>query len=362
MISVTKPYLPSRKKLESYIDKIYERNWLTNNGPLVQELTDRLEDYLSVKNLLLVNNGTSALNIAYAALGCIEDLENKYQALTTPFTFVATSSSLRWDGLSPVYCDINENDWCVESKQVEESITPNTAVIVPVHVFGNSCDCVKLDEIAKKNDVPIIYDAAHAFGVNHKGKNILSYGDASTLSFHATKLFHSIEGGAVVFKSKESHEIANSLINFGFDIGGEIARVGTNAKMNEFQAAMALCNLDEIDLITESREEAWNYYYESLSLYYQVQQKDTDNNYSYFPVLLNSEEELIVIINELKNRNIVARRYFSPSLNTTNVYGNDFISCPISEKISKRIICLPLFVGITKEIQSIVVNVLKGIN
>lgn len=203
MIPVTKPYLPSREKLDRYIDGIYERAWLTNNGELVQQLTKRLEEYLGVENLLLVANGTLALQIAYRALG-ITGHHAPTEAITTPFTFVATASSLKWEGVDPVFADIDPDTWCLDPSSIEPAITSKTRVIIPVHVFGNACDIEAIDAIASQHSLKVIYDASHAFSVNYKGESLLKHGDASTLSFHATKLFHTGEGGAIIFKKKKT--------------------------------------------------------------------------------------------------------------------------------------------------------------
>ena len=246
MIPVTKPYLPSREKLDRYIDGIYERAWLTNNGELVQELTRRLEEYLGVENLLLVANGTLALQIAYRALG-VTGRNEPTEAITTPFTFVATASSLKWEGVEPVFADIDPNTWCLDPTNIEPAITPRTQAIVPVHVFGNACDVDAIDAIAKKHSLKVIYDASHAFGVKYQGESLLKHGDAATLSFHATKLFHTGEGGAIVFKRKEDLERAKKMINFGITGPETVEALGINAKMNELQAAMGLCVLDEME-------------------------------------------------------------------------------------------------------------------
>ncbi|HBN28622.1 MAG TPA: aminotransferase DegT, partial [Clostridiaceae bacterium] len=239
MINVTKTYLPDRTKLDKYIDKIYSTAWVTNNGQLVKELTTRLEEYLGVQNLLLVTNGTLALQIAYKALGV------NGQAITTPFSFVATTSSLVWEGIEPIFVDIDPETFCIDPSKIEEAITSETTAIVPVHVFGNACDVEKIENIAQKYGLKTIYDGAHSFGVKYNGESLLSYGDATILSFHATKLFHTIEGGAIIFKNKEDYERAKLMINFGIDGTDSVIELGINAKMNEFQAAMGLCVLDE---------------------------------------------------------------------------------------------------------------------
>ena len=208
MINVTKTYLPNKEKYQKYVDEIYASGWITNNGPMVQELEKRLAEYLGVKNIVLVANGTVALEIAYRTL------DIKDYAITTPFSFVATTSSLVTNGIKPIFVDIDERTLNIDPEKIQESITPNTSAIVPVHVFGNPCDVEAIDKIAKENNLKIIYDAAHAFGVAYKGKSILNYGDISTLSFHATKLFHTIEGGALIInddtlveKARTSHKL-----------------------------------------------------------------------------------------------------------------------------------------------------------
>ena len=265
MIPVTKPYLPSRKKLDEYIDGIYERYWLTNDGPLVQELTARLEKYLGVENLLLVSNGTLALQIAYRALGVSGgNLDQEPEAITTPFTFIATASSMAWDGLKPVFADIDPQTWCLDPHNIEALITPKTRVIVPVHVFGNACDVQTIETVAEKHKLKVIYDACHAFGVKINGRSLLTYGDAATLSFHATKLFHTGEGGAIVFRNRVDLERAKRIINFGIAGPGQIGELGINAKMSELSAAMGLCVLDEIEEIMTARAAIWRFYEKAL--------------------------------------------------------------------------------------------------
>lgn len=342
MIPVTKPYLPDRARLDSYIDRIYEKCWLTNNGPLVQELTARLQEYLGVEHLLLVSNGTLALQIAYRAL------DIKDTALTTPFSFVATTSSLVWEGITPKFVDIDSETFCMNPDLIEEAITPDVSAIVPVHVFGNACEVERIDEIAKKHNLKVIYDAAHAFGVKYKNDSILNYGDASTLSFHATKLFHTIEGGAIIFKEKEALERAKLLINFGIDGPDSIAGLGINAKMNEFQAAMGLAVLDSIGDILKTRSEVWSYYEKNLTAHFQLQKRNPDatKNYGYFPVLFGNEKELLRIKEELNKNGINPRRYFFPSLDS--VYYVTSQKKPTSHIIASRILCLPMYTSLTE--------------
>lgn len=353
MIPVTKPYLPDRARLDAYIDRIYDKCWLTNNGPLVQELTERLKEYLGVENLLLVTNGTLALQIAYRAL------DVKGTALTTPFSFVATTSTLVWEGITPKFVDIDAETLCMDPDLIEEAITDDVTTIVPVHVFGNACEVERIDEIAKRHNLKVIYDAAHAFGVRYKGESLLNYGDASTLSFHATKLFHTIEGGAIVFKEKEALERAKLLINFGIDGPDSIATLGINAKMNEFQAAMGLAVLDELEENIKKRESIWNCYAESFS---NLQNRQKINpygsqNYSYFPILLENEITTINIIKVLSTKKIYPRRYFYPTLDC--IFKNKRPNVQIAINISQRILCLPLYSEMKINELNSVINTIK---
>lgn len=361
MIPVTKPYLPSREKLDKYIDGIYEREWLTNNGPLVQELTKRLEEYLGVENLLLVSNGTVALQIAYRALDVsTTNRTEKSEAITTPFTFIATASSLKWEGIEPIFADINPDTWCLDPKNIEKAITPNTKAIVPVHVFGNACEVEAINEIAKKHNLKVIYDAAHAFGVNYKGESVLKHGDAATLSFHATKLFHSTEGGAIVFKRKEDLEKAKKMMSFGITGPDSIEELGINAKMNEFQAAMGLCVLDEMDNNLKARAAVWHFYEQELGLLVKLQKKSEtlDYNNAYFPALFENEEQAIRVIDRLKENGVLARRYFYPSLESVKCLEASKEQ-PISKNVASRILCLPVFSQLSQNDQQDIINLVK---
>jgi dTDP-4-amino-4,6-dideoxygalactose transaminase len=366
MIPVTKPYLPDREKLNQYIDGIYERQWLTNNGKLVQELTSRLEEYLGVENLLLVANGTFALQIAYRALGLTDnDREHHAEAITTPFTFIATASSLKWDGVQPVFVDIDPETWCLNPAKIEAAITQETLGIVPVHVFGNACDVEAIDEIARKHNLKVIYDASHAFGVNYKGESLLKHGDAATLSFHATKLFHTAEGGAIVFKRQEDLERAKQMINFGITGPDSIEELGINAKMNEFQAAMGLCVLDEMTQIAADRRQITEIYNHRLGgkLQQQKIQRFTTYNHAYYPVALRSQEQVRSVMAALERAGVSARRYFYPSLESVHRLGREYPSCEESKKLAERIICLPIYSDLPAEsIVEISNQVLKASN
>ena len=353
-INVTKTWLPEKEKLYRYIDQIYESDRITNNGPMVQELTKRLQDYLGVKNLLLVTNGTLALQVAYRVLGI------EIAAVTTPFTFAATSSSLVWEGIKVQFADIDKRTFCIDPEKIIRTISEDTSGIVPVHVFGNACEIERIDDIAIKKDLKVVYDGSHAFGVRYKGKSILSYGNATTLSFHATKLFHTIEGGAIVFKYEEDLKKAQLMINFGIDGPDSIKGLGINAKMSEFQAAMGLCVLDDINIIIEARKKLWNRYLNRLSEKIQFQTWRADNNnFGYFPVVFSTEKELLIIKDSLNKKDIFPRRYFYPSLHSVDALNKDYFELNNSDDISKRILCLPLYPGISTRTQSTIIEIIN---
>ncbi len=354
MINVTKTYLPSKEKYQQYVDVIYKNGWVTNNGPLLKLLEKRLAKYLGVKNIVLVSNGTVALEIAYRTLNLNGD------AITTPFSFVATTSSLVITGLNPIFADINKQTLNIDISKIEAVITKNTQAIVPVHIFGNACDIEGIQKIAKKNDLKVIYDAAHAFGVKYKGESILNYGDISTLSFHATKLFHSIEGGALVINDDDLVQTARYLINFGIENAESIPELGTNAKMNEFEAAMGLCMLDEMEVVGSAREKVFEVYKNNLSkeVLFQRMNKDSTLNHSYFPIVLKDEEQLLNVKKALNEKNVFPRRYFYPSLDTLN-YINPKQFCKNSRDISERIICLPMYPELEENVQKLIVNLIN---
>lgn len=361
MIPVTKPFMPNREKLDQYLDGIYERKWLTNNGPLAQELTSRLEEYLGVENLLLVSNGTLALQIACRALGINEPVNGKpAEAITTPFTFVATASSLKWEGTQPVFVDIDPETWCLAPENIEAQISPQTRAIVPVHVFGNACNVEAINAIAQKHKLKVIYDASHAFGVNYKGESLLKHGDAATLSFHATKLFHTGEGGAIIFKRKEDFERAKKMINFGITGPETIEELGINAKMNELQAAMGLCVLDEMASNMAARHAVWDSYERELADSVQLQKRSDDqtNNAAYFPAVFERELVAVQLADFLKENGIVARRYFFPSLETLDFLGHQDRQ-PVSSDIACRILCLPIYSELTSTEQRRIVTLVR---
>lgn len=354
MINVTKTYMPNKEKYKKYVDEIYENGWITNNGPMVQKLEKRLAEYLGVKNIVLVSNGTTALEIAYRTL------DIKGFAITTPFSFVATTSSLVTNGILPIYADIDKDTLNIDPKNIEKLITPNTSAILPVHVFGNACKVEEIELIAKNHNLKVIYDAAHAFDVNYKEQSILNYGDISTLSFHATKLFHTIEGGALIINDDELAQKARYLINFGIENAESIPHLGINAKMNEFEAAMGLCVLDDIKEIKIKRKNISQLYKKELKGFvaFQKQNENATENYSYIPAVFKSEEELLKVQKALNDKKIFPRRYFYPSLDTLE-YIEPKQECKVSRDISRKILCLPIFVELTKQEQNLIITTVK---
>jgi len=339
---IVKPYLPPLETYQSYIADIFDRNYLTNNGPLVRELEQKLADYLVVDHLLVVANGTLALQIAYAAL------DIKGTVLTTPFSFAPTASSLCWQGLSPEFIDIDSQSLNLDIGKVSQQQWVKAKAILPVHVFGNPCEVEKIQALAEKNDVKVIYDAAHAFGSLFNDTQLLAFGDASAVSFHATKLFQCIEGGAVIFKNKSDYDKAKQMINFGFDKNNMPESVGINAKMSEMHAAMGLAVFDNIDFILNKRSELIQHYHEQLLLIsqenvkFQVWHSASKRNGAYMPVLFNDESVLLKISDYLTSEGINTRRYFYPSLSQIEVYGL-IGETPIANDVASRILCLPMY-------------------
>jgi dTDP-4-amino-4,6-dideoxygalactose transaminase len=349
MIPVTKPFLPPFEMYNKYIEGIWERQWLTNHGPLVSELELKLKEFLGLKHLLFLSNGTIALQIAIRAL----DL--KGEIITTPYSYVATTSCIVWEGCKPVFVDVDANTFNINPGLIEAAITPNTSAILATHVYGNPCDVFAIEAIAKKHNLKVIYDAAHAFGVTVKGKSIFEYGDISTTSFHATKLFHTCEGGAVFTKDAEMLRKMSLLRNFGHTTPVTFDGVGVNGKNSEFHAAMGLCNLNFIHDILAKRKEQSILYKENLKGLNAVTQQINKNavfNYAYYPVIMESEEMLLKTIETLQHYQIIPRRYFYPSLSTLDYVEKQ--SCPVAESIAIRALCLPLYFNLSKEEQDMI--------
>ncbi|KPZ09268.1 DegT/DnrJ/EryC1/StrS family aminotransferase [Pseudomonas syringae group genomosp. 3] len=353
MINVTKTYLGDIEQFKRYVEGIYARGWLTNHGPLAEELTERLKDYLGVRHIILTNNGTLALQVAYRALGL------SGSAVTTPFSFVATSSSLKWEGIRPIFADIDPATWNISPQHIKNSIAEDTSAIVATHVFGNPCAVEAIEQIAREHTLKVVYDGAHAFGVRHARQSVLNHGDISTLSFHATKLFHTIEGGAIITDDDELARRAHLLCNFGISGVDRIDGIGINAKLNEFSAAMGLCILDNIGNILEERAEIAHRYTSSLKDYLDLQQPETDSqlNNSYYPVALRDEQQLLQVRSALNLRQINPRRYFYPSLDTLE-YLQPQPAQPVSRALSERVLCLPIYPGLQKADQALVIRTL----
>lgn len=354
-INVTKTFLPPKEEYLSYVDQIWKSSYLTNQGPLLKEFEEKTKEYLNVDNFHFVSNGTIALQIALRALGITDG-----EIITTPFSYVATTSSILWEKCSPIFVDIEPDTFCIDVDKIEAAISDKTRAIMAVHVFGYPCDVEKIDAIAKKHNLKVIYDGAHAFGAQYNGKSLLSYGDITTCSFHATKLFHTIEGGALIVKDKKVSDNVELLKRFGHE-GDNHTQLGINAKASEFQAAMGLCNLNYLDEILEKRQQVSDLYNEFLGKENQVTKKypTLKWNYGYYPLVIESEEKLLRCVEELNKQNVYPRRYFYPSLNQLS-YLDKEQSCPISENIAKRILCLPLYPSIaTADIQRICKSIME---
>ena len=343
MINVTKSYLPSLEVYVSHLEKIWKSGWLTNNGPLLQQLEKNLKEYLGVKHLFVCSNGTIALQIA------IRSLELKGEIITTPYSYVATLNSIIWENCTPVFADINLTDFNLDPDSVISKITKNTKAILATHVYGNPCDVKKLKDVSDRYDLKIIYDGAHAFSGSYEGQPILNYGDVSTCSLHATKLFHTVEGGLMVTSDDEIAKKIFLLRQFGHD-GESYFGLGINGKNSEFHAAMGLSIFPDLPLILEKRKEVIGWYNQYLN-YSKIQRPvplaHTAPNFSFMPVIFQSEEELINVKNKLTEIGVNARRYFYPSLNVLPHV--NYQSCPQSESVALRALCLPLYVGLKEE-------------
>lgn len=357
MIPVNKPYLPAFEKYTKYLERAYDKAWLTNNGPMVQELKLRLEEYLGVQNLLPVANGTLAMQLAYKVFDLHGD------AVTTPFTFIATSSSLAWENIRPRFADVKSHSYNLCPELAAKAISRSTSAIVPVHVYGNPCDVEAFAKLGQQRNVKIIYDAAHAFGIKVGDKSVLSFGDASTLSFHATKVFHSVEGGAVIFKSSDDYERAVLMTNFGIDTKtGSLVDGGINTKLSEVHAAMGLAVLDNIDAILQHRIALCEQYSCELkdSLVQPTWHQEATTNGAYMPVTFADAAQCTRVLVFLAQQGITARRYFSPSLNLVQYYQQlSAESCPVSESLASRTLCLPLYYDLTADDVSLITHTIK---
>jgi dTDP-4-amino-4,6-dideoxygalactose transaminase len=357
MINVTKTFLPPLEEYMHLVKRAFDNNWLSNRGELVLELEEKLKDYLSVDNILIMNNGTTPLQIALKLLG------GGGEIITTPFSYVATTAAIVWENCTPVFVDIDPEYLTIDETKIEAAITSKTTCILATHVFGNPCNVSAIDIIAKKYNLKVIYDAAHCFGVKYNGKSIFEYGDVSTCSFHATKLFHTGEGGAIFCNDEALRDKIFYSHNFGHNGPLDFHGLGINGKISELQAAMGLAIFPSISSILKTRQEVVNYYDDNLKFIKLKKitiRNNSEWNYSYYPIFFESEDNLLNIQRNLNSENIFPRRYFFPSLNTLNYvlkYNN-----PISESISKRILCLPLYKDIGIDNLQLIVSLINNLN
>lgn len=337
-ILVSKAQVPDHEALNKRFARLLETAWFTNRGEMVRELEERLAEYLGVHHVVAVSSGTVGIQALIKALGLCGNV------VTTPFTFIATASAVKWEGLEVAFADIDSKAWNLDANRVAERVDDDTAAIMPVHVFGNPCRVDDFQQLAVSRELPIIYDAAHAFGVRRNGNSILNAGNASVLSFHATKLFHTVEGGAVITNDESLAADVRKRINFGITGPESIECVGINGKMSEFHAAMGLCLLPEMDRHIAKREMLAEIYRTELSELVEFQQwsEGATNNYGYQPVLLRSESEVKRVQEALGKEQIVPRRYFYPSLDSLDFLQATDI-CPVSRDVASRILCLPMY-------------------
>ncbi len=339
-IFVTQPSLAPLNEFTDILKGVWDRGILTHNGPLVQQLETELQNILVAPHFTVVNNGTIALQIA------IKALELEGEIITSPFTWIATVSAIKWEGCTPVFCDIDSKTLNIDPAKIEALITEKTVAIMPVHVFGTACNVIEIERIAKKYNLKVIYDAAHAIGSTFEGKSLLSYGDVSATSLHATKLLNTAEGGGCITKDLELDKKIKRIRFFGHsDDKTDIIEDGFNGKLTEVHAALGLANLKYYDEVLEDRKIKYLFYKEKLQELPNISFQDISQgeiNYSYFPIIFDTEAHLLKVETILKENNIFPRRYFYPSVNTyTKVVS--YQSCPISEDISTRILCLPLY-------------------
>lgn len=345
-IQVTKAFLPPFKEYIEKIQSMWSTNWITNNGCLHNELENKIANYLGVNNATLFTNGHLSLDIAIKALNI------KGEVITTPFTFPSTTHAIVLNNLKPVFCDINKEDFTIDVDKIEELITDKTSAIIPVHVFGYPCDVEKIEKIAKDHNLKVIYDAAHVFGVEIGGIGIGNFGDISMFSLHATKVYNSIEGGILAYNNSDLEERLRSLKNFGYISNDEVEVVGLNAKMNEFQAAMGLCNLKYVDEQIKNRKEVARIYREQLEevegVYYLNDKEGIKHNYSYFPILVDEECTGITrdeLHESLKEYNIYTRKYFYPMIPELECYKGKYNSnkLNVAKYVSDRVLTLPIY-------------------
>lgn len=342
---VTKPFLPPLDEFVSYLEEIWRSGQLTNNGLMHSQLEQELRDYLGVPHVSLFSNGTIAL------LAALKLFDLSGEVITTPYTFVATAHSLRWCGITPVFGDIDPVTFNLDPRSIESLITERTTAIMPVHVYGGPCDVEAFQALAQRHGLKLIYDAAHAFGVQHRGQSVLNYGHASALSFHATKVFHTFEGGALVLNSREDKARIDQLKNFGFVSETEVDAVGINGKLNEVQSAMGLLHLRYIDEAIAARRRVGEFYCARLAEVQGIDLPDIcykSQNYSYFPVIVNNDYSVSRdgLYRALRSQGIMARRYFYPLVTDFEVYRDceaERAEFPVASDVASRVLCLPIY-------------------
>lgn len=358
MINVTRASLPPFEEYVEYLRGIWDRVHLTNHGPLVIELESKLKDYFQTPHFSFLANGTLALQIAIKALNLTGEI------ITTPFSYVATTSSIAWENCVPIFVDIEADTLTIDPKKIEAAITSETSAILATHVYGIPCDVEAIEKIAAKHKLKVIYDAAHCFGVKYKGKDITAYGDISALSFHATKLFHTVEGGGLVCADQKLATEVEYLRNFGHDGRENFHGVGINAKNSEFHAAMGLCNLPKVDEYIAGRKAISELYDKLLlgakcGLKRVAMRPGTDYNYAYYPILFPSEESLLHTVDELSKNDVTPRRYFYPSLSNLNYVRPSQV--PIAEDAARRVLCLPLHHLLSRDDASRIAQIIIGV-
>jgi dTDP-4-amino-4,6-dideoxygalactose transaminase len=341
MIPVTKTYFPSLDRYQQYLQKIWESGWLTNRGESVKDLETKIQSYLNCVPFIAMNNGTTPIQIALKIFG------KGGEVITTPFSYVATTSAIVWENCTPVFVDIDPNTLTIDTQLIEAAITEKTTCILATHVFGNACDVEKIEDIAHRHQLKVIYDAAHCFGTKYNGKSIFDWGDVATCSFHATKIFHTGEGGAFFSNQPTVLEQAFHLHNFGHLTPESFEKAGINGKLSELNAAMGHCVLEDIELIIGERKKIVTHYKNTLSFQgFQTQtiRNGTETNAAYFPIWFENNEQMMRTLSQLNEAEIFPRRYFYPSLNTLPYVPHT--SCSVSERISQNILCLPLYVDL----------------
>ena len=373
IVTVTSPLLPPLEEFVPYLEKIWDSHWITNNGQFHEQLEKALAEYLGVEYISLFTNGTLPLVTALQALSVREG-----EVITTPYSFVATSHAIWWNGLHPVFVDIDPVTGCLDAKKIEAAITPRTKAIMPVHVYGTPCDTERIQQIADKHGLRIIYDAAHAFGIQRDGRSILLEGDVSTLSFHATKTYNTVEGGALICHSAEMKQKIDYLRNFGFEDEVTVVAPGINSKMDEVRAAYGLLNLKHVDEAIACRKEVAKLYVEALKnvegihLYQPIVESfesgKTKLNYSYFPIFVDDERLGMTrdaLYDKLKSAGVYGRRYFYPLITDFEPYRNcasaSKENLPEANRMASSVICLPIHHALQEKEVELIVSILKGL-